>query len=70
MENNESKKVGIKNGTYYYFDDIIQIENFGFDILLDEKSYENFLIYNISCAKPLHIRFYKVDGLIMMELDS
>ena len=45
----------------YYFDDIIKIEDFDFDnLLLDEKSYENVMIYNISfktliSAKPLHI---------------
>ena len=31
----------------YYFDDIIKIEDFGFDILLDEKSYENIFICDI-----------------------
>ena len=40
-----------------------------FDILIDEKSYEKILVYNISyksliCAKPLRIRFDKVDGFI------
>ena len=39
------------------------------DILLDEKSYENILIYEISSktfmgAKPLRISFDKIDGLI------
>lgn len=34
---------------YYYFDDIIEIEEFMFDnLLLDEKLYENNLIYDIS----------------------
>ena len=38
-------------------------------ILLDEKSYENILVYNILYkkfvdAKPLRIRFNKVDGKI------
>ena len=32
----------------YYFDEIIKIEDFNFDILLDEKSYENILIYDVS----------------------
>ena len=37
--------------------------------LLDEKSYENILVYNILYkrfmdAKPLRIRFNKVDGII------
>ena len=44
MENNEFKKVCIKNRTCYCFDDIIEIEDFDFgNILLDEKSYENIL---------------------------
>ena len=48
MESNESK-VGIKNGTCYYFENIIKIEDFHFNnILLYEKSYENVLIYGVS----------------------
>ena len=49
---------------------MIKIEDFGFDnILLDKKSYEDILIYDISyktliCAKPLRIRFDKVDVFI------
>ena len=43
-------------------------------ILFDEKSYEYILVYNILCqkfmdAKPLRIRFNKVDRLkLIMEL--
>ena len=49
MENNEFKIVSIKNRTCFYLDDIIKIEDLDFDnILLDKKSYENVLIYNIS----------------------
>ena len=70
MENNEYQKVPIKNRTCYYFDDIITLEGFDFDnILIDQKSQENILIYNISYKtlidpKPLCIRFDKIDGLI------
>ena len=69
IENNEFKKVQIKNRMCYYFDDIIKLENFDFNILIDEKSYENILIYNISYktligSKPLRIRFDKIDGFI------
>ena len=32
----------------YYFDEIIKIKDFDLDILLDEKSYENILIYDVS----------------------
>ena len=49
MENNEFKKVCIKNRTCHYIDDIIKLQDFNFDnILTDEKSHENILIYNIS----------------------
>ena len=55
---------------FYYFDDITKIEGFDFDsILLDEKSYKNIQIYDISYktltgAKPYCIRIDKVDGFI------
>ena len=49
MENNELKKVCIKNCTRYYFYDITKLEGFDLDnFLIDEKSHENILIYNIS----------------------
>ena len=48
---------------------IIKIEDFDFDILLNEKSYENILIYDILHktfigAKRLCIMLNKVDGFI------
>ena len=47
MENDEFKKVCIKNRMFYYFDDIINIKDFDFDeILFDEKLYKNVLIYD------------------------
>ena len=60
-----------------YFDGIIKFEDFDLDdILIDEKSYRNILVYNTSYkivigAKPLRIKFDKIDGLLefMMELD-
>ena len=70
---NNLKRSNIKNSRYFYFDDIIKVENFYFDnILLDEKSCENILVHYIWYktligAKPLRIRFHKVE--FMMELD-
>ena len=64
------KKVSIKNCERYYFNDIIKFEDFDFDnILLDEKSYENLLLYDtlyktLIHAKPLRNMFGKVDGFI------
>ena len=49
MENNKFKNVRIKNPTCYYFDDIIKLKDFDLDnILIDEKSHKNTLIYDIS----------------------
>ena len=70
MENNEFKKVGIKNRACYYFDDIIKLENFDLDNnLINKKSYKHFLIYDILNKtligpKSLRIRFNKIDGFI------
>ena len=39
------KEIDIKKRTYYFFDDIINIENFDLNnIKIDEKSYESILI--------------------------
>ena len=68
MESNDKlNEIDIRNRTCYYFDDIIEIQDFDLDnILIDEKSYENILFYNISYrrlidTKPLRIRFDKID---------
>ena len=68
MESNDKlKEIDIKNRMCDYFDDITKIEDFDLaTILIDEKSYENILVYNISCKslidyKPLGIRFDKID---------
>ena len=66
---NNLKKINIKNCTYYYFDDIIKMEDFDFDILLNEISYGNILVYNVSYktligVKPLRVRDDRVYGFI------
>ena len=44
--NNGLKEIDIENRTCYYFDDIIKIEKFNLDnILIDDKSLENILVY-------------------------
>ena len=70
MENKEFKKVCIKSHTCYYFDDIIKLEDSGlYNILIDEKSHENILIYDILYKtligpKSLRIRVDEIDGFI------
>ena len=42
------KDINIKNHTYYFFDDIINIKDFDpNNIKIDEKSYKNIFIYYI-----------------------
>ena len=68
--NNELKEIDIKNCTCYFFDNIIKIEDFDLDnILIDEKSNEIVLVYNILCkslidSKPLRVRFDEIDEVI------
>ena len=76
MESNyELKEINIKNRTCYYFDDIIKVFNFNLDnILVDEKSYEDILVYNISYknligSKPFRIVFNEIDGFIRWVCD-
>ena len=69
MENTEIKK-GIKSCTCYYLDSKTKFDGFDFDnILLDEKSYENILIYDVLYktlidTKLSHIMLDDVDGFI------
>ena len=68
MDNNELKNVSIKNSMCCYFGDIIKVEDFD-NALLDTKSYENILIYDISyksliSTKSLRIIFDKANGFI------
>ena len=65
-----SKEIGIKNCTFYHFDDLMTVGGINFnDILLDQKSYGNILIYDISqktfmVEKPLRVWLEKVDVFI------
>ena len=72
--------VHIKNCTCYYLNDIIKLGDFNLDnILIDKKSHENILIYDISyktliVSKPSWIRLDKIiriyDGTRYLTLFS
>ena len=72
MQNNEFRKVRIKNRTCYYLDDIIKSEDFDFDnILIDKNLMKVFWLitfrtefWSLTGPKPLRIRFDKIDGFI------
>ena len=73
------KQIMIKNRTYYFYNDIIDIEAFDSNMLkLDKKSYKNLHIYNIgyvaikeigygydiNSVNPLYLRIEKANGYI------
>ena len=42
------KQINIKNQTYYFYNDIIELENFDSDLLkIDKKSYRDIGVYSI-----------------------
>ena len=73
------KEIMIKNRTYYFYNDIIDIETFDSNMLkLDKKSYKSLDIYNIGyvtikkigygydidSVNPLYLRIYNANGYI------
>ena len=73
------KQIYIKNRTYYFYNDIIDLENFNSSLLkLDKKSYKDIGIYNIGyitikkngdckniySVNPLYLRINHASGYI------
>ena len=60
---NKVQDLNIKNRTYYFFNDIIDIENFSpNNIKIDENSYKNILIYYIRYVTiKEYIKIYTVN---------
>ena len=71
---NKVKEIDIKNRTYYFFDDMINIKN---KSKIDEKSCKNICIYfigyltlrvlsyaTINSVKPLYLSINKMNGYI------
>ena len=72
------KEINIKNRTYYFFDDMINIKDFDPNLLkIDKKSYKNIDIYyigyitmkdsdyvKIKSVNPLYLIINEVDGYI------
>ena len=53
----EVKQINIKNRTYYFYNDMINLKNFEPNLLkIDKKSYKNIGIYNIG-----YIAIEKID---------
>ena len=55
------KDIDIKNQTYYFCHNIINIENFDLNnIRKDEKAYRNFLIYYIGYVTIRNSKYVKI----------
>ena len=80
-----TKQINIKNRTYYFYNDIIDLENFDAKLLrTDKKSYKDIGIYNIgyvtkkksgSCmninsVNPLYLGITYANGYIEEKVDS
>ena len=74
-----TKKINIKNRTYYFYNDIIDLENFDARLLqIDKKSYKAIDIYNIgyvtkkkisdcmniNSVNPLYLGITRANGYI------
>ena len=63
---NKFNDVKAKNGTYYFFNDIINIENFDDNIEINEKSYKNVLFTMLDIWQQKdseYVKIYSVNPL-------
>ena len=66
---NNVKDINIKNHTYYFFDDIINIKDFDpNNIKIDEKLYKNILIYYIAYATMKDSKYAKINSVNCLYL--
>ena len=70
------KEINIKNRTYYFFDDMINIKDFDPDLLkIDKKSYKNIDIYYIGYIIMKNSDYVKINNvsplyLVISEVDE
>ena len=66
---NKNKDKSIKNHTFYFFDDIINVKNFDpNNIKIDENSYKNILIYCIGYVTIKDLKCVKIDSVNLHTL--
>ena len=78
----ETKQINIKNQTYYFYNDIIDLKDFDAKLLkIDKKSYKNIDIYYIgyiaikkiddyeSSVNPLYLRINHASGYIEEKME-
>ena len=69
---NKVKDIDIKNRTYYFINDIIDIENFDpIDIKIDKKSYKNVFIYYIGYVTiKKHLKISSINPLYLRDVNG
>ena len=62
-----AKQINIKNRTYYFYNDIIDLENFDAGLLkIDKRSYKDINIYNIGYVTKKKLVILRIlTGLIL-----
>ena len=61
---NKVKDISIKNNTFEFFNDIINIKNFDpNNVKIDEKSYKSILIYYIVYVPIKDLKYVKINGV-------
>ena len=69
VTNNELKEIDIKNGTSYYFNDMIKNNDFDLGTnLLDEKLYKNILTYHAAYKTPYNEKPYLLFLIKQVEI--
>ena len=68
---NKAKNLGIKNHTYYFSNDIINIKNFDLNnIKIDEKSCKDILIYGIGYVTIKDSKYVKINTVNCLEKNN
>ena len=63
------KDIDMKNRTYYFFNNIISINNFDPDkIKIDENSYKNILIYCNGYVTIKDLKYVKINSVNLLHL--
>ena len=66
---NKVKDISIKNYTYWFLDDNINIKSFGpNNIKIDEKSYKSILIYYIGYVTIKDSKYVKINSVNLLYL--
>ena len=62
------KDINIKNRTYYFFNDIINMKDFDpNNIRTEEKSYKNILVYYFGCVTiKKYLKIYSINHLYVI----